>query len=327
MAGTMRAGVLVERGRVEVRELPIPALTEERDVLIRAEVGSICGSDLHQIMHEWEPHEVRQPGFPCHETVGIVVESRAPSFAPGDRVLATPNLLHAAGFAEYQVLPSRFLIRVEDTALEPTQIVLAQQLGTTIFAAKRFWQGPGGETAVIIGAGSGGLGFTSVVAQAGFRNIVQSDPRAARTAAAEELGATHTVTAAEGVVELVMELTDGAGADLVIEASGTDVGRYQSFDAVKREGQIGLFGMNEGEGFFFPYKRVFRSMPTISMRWDAQTEPGQASFRQALDWIATGIVDPGAYRFRGFDIEELPQALQIAADATDGFIKGGVVFS
>jgi len=327
MADTMRAGVLVERGRVEIQELPLPVLTDERDVLIRAEVGSICGSDLHQIMHEWEPHEIRQPGFPCHETVGVVVDSRSPGFRPGDRVLATPNLLHAAGFAEYQALPSRFLIRVEDTSIPPTTIVLAQQLGTTIFAAKRFWDGPGGDTAVIIGAGSGGLGFTSVAAQAGFDRIIQSDSRRARTDAATQLGATHTVTAEHGIVELVRELTDGAGADLVIEASGTDVGRYQSFDAVRREGRIGLFGMNEGEGFFFPFKKVFRTMPTIAMRWDAQTEPGQASFRQALEWISTGVVDASVYRFREFRLDELPQALRLAADGAEGYIKGGVVFS
>jgi L-iditol 2-dehydrogenase len=324
----MRAAVLTEPGRVEVREVPMPELHDEVDVLIRTQISSICGSDLHQIHHEWRPTEIRPPGFPCHETVGIVVESRSPLFSPGDRVLGVPPLLYASGFAEYQALPSSFLIEVEDEGVSSSDVALAQQLGTTIYAFKRFWPaGRTGRTAAIIGAGSAGLGFTTVCRMAGFERIVVSDLHAHRTEAARALGATDVVTGESGIVEAVMDITGGAGADLVIEAAGRNLTRLQAFEAVKVEGDIGWFGMNEGEDFLIPFKEVFRRKPTISMRWDAQTEEGHSSFRQALDWIVSGEVDTSAYRMREFTIEDTPRALASAADPSDGFIKGGVVFA
>lgn len=324
----MRAAVLTEPGRVEVKEVPVPELSDEVDVLIKTEVSSICGSDLHQIHHEWQPSEIRPPGFPCHETVGIVVESRSPRFSPGDRVLGVPPLLYASGFAEYQALPSRFLIEVEDDRLSSSDVALAQQLGTTIYAFKRFWpEGRTGTTAAIIGAGSAGLGFTTVCRMAGFERIIVSDLHAHRTEAALALGATDVVTGESGIVETVMELTGDVGADLVVEAAGRNLTRLQAFRAVKVEGDIGWFGMNEGDDFLIPFKEMFRRKPTISMRWDAQTEPGHTSFRQALDWIASGVVDTSAYRMREFPIEDTPAALRSAADPSDGFIKGGVVFA
>lgn len=323
----MRAAVLTEPGRVVVRDVPFPTLDDDANVLIKSEVSSICGSDLHQVFHEWKPSEIRPPGFPCHETVGVVVESLSPGFVPGDRVLGTPDLLHASGFAEYQALPSRFLIGIEETTRPPKDIVLAQQLGTTIYSMKRFWPGPGQGTAVIIGAGSGGLGFTSVCRFAGFERIIVSDKYAHRTAAATQLGATSTVTAPTGIVEAVMEATDGVGADLVIEAAGTNLTRLQAFEAVKEEGVVGWFGMNEGQDFTIPFAQVFRRKPTIAMRWNAQAEENQESFKTALEWILSGKVDTTVYRFREFAITDVPDALLIAQTPEDGFIKGGVVFT
>ena len=326
MTNMMRAAVLTEPGLVRVRDVEVPTVNEDANVLIKTQVSSICGSDLHQVFHEWKPSEIRPAGFPCHETVGIVVESLSPGFAPGDRVLGTPDLLHASGFAEYQALPSSFLIKIEDDSVPSQDIVLAQQLGTTIYAMKRFWTGPGAGTAVVLGAGSGGLGFTSLCRLAGFERIIVSDKYAHRTAAAAKLGATMTVSASTGIVETVMDVTDGVGVDLVIEAAGTDVTRSQAFDAVKEEGVIGWFGMHEGDDIVFPFKKVFRRKPTISMQWNAQAEEGQLSFRKAIELITSGEVDVAAYRMRRFTIDEVPEALQIAMNPVDGFIKGGVMF-
>lgn len=326
MNNMMRAAVLTELGVVTVGDVEVPTLNEDANVLIRSQVSSICGSDLHQIFHEWNSSEIRPAGFPCHETVGIVVESRSPDFAPGDRVLGTPDLLHASGFAEFQALPSRFLIKIEDDSISSQDIVLAQQLGTTIYAMKRFWTGPGVGTAVVLGAGSGGLGFTSLCRLAGFEQIIVSDKYSHRTEAATKLGATMTVAAPTGIVETVLEVTDGVGADLVIEAAGTDLTRNQAFDAVRSEGVIGWFGMHENDDIVFPLKKVFRKKPTIQMRWNAQVEEGQLSFRKAIELISSGEVDAAAYRMRSFTIDEVPEALQIAMNPADGFIKGGVVF-
>jgi threonine dehydrogenase-like Zn-dependent dehydrogenase len=242
-------------------------------------------------------------------------------------VLGTPDLLHASGFAEYQALPSRFLLRIDHDDIPSADIVLAQQLGTTIYAFKRYW--PAGEsagTAVIIGAGSAGLGFVTVCRLAGFEQIIVSDRYAHRTEAARRLGATTVVTGADGVVEAVLDATGGTGGDLVVEAAGTNHTRLQAFECVREEGVIGWFGMNEGDDFLIPFKEVFRRKPTIAMRWNAQAEEGQASFRRAVELIAAGEVDTAAYRMRTYTVDEVPEALEAAAEPRDGFIKGGVLF-
>lgn len=320
--------MLVDTGRIEVRDVEQPVPRGDGDVLIRTELSCICGSDVHQIFHDWTPDQVRPAGFPCHETVGIVVESRSPRFGLGQRVLGTPDLLHAAGFAEYQVLPDRFLLPIPYEDVPTESIIFAQQLGTTIYAMKRFWQGPGAGTAVIIGAGSAGLSFTALCRIAGFEQVIVADLHQHRLNAAAALGATKIVLGAGRIVDAVSEATDGAGAELVIEASGKDSSRLQAFDCVMVEGMIGLFGMPEHAELAIPLPKIFRRKPTITMRWDAQTEEGQSSFKQAMELIASGRVDTSVFALRTFGIDEVRQALELAQDPKDGqFIKGGIVFA
>jgi len=85
------AGQLVEPGRFEVVEVdpPVPA---EGQVLLDSYRTSICGSDLHLVYKGmYRGEHPAPPGWPGHEGVGTVLESRADDFKPGDRVLAAPQ--------------------------------------------------------------------------------------------------------------------------------------------------------------------------------------------------------------------------------------------
>jgi len=81
---TMRAAQLVELGKLVCEEAQVRP-PEEGELLVRSRYASICGSDLHAVyMGVTVPSLPQPPGYPGHEGVGSVVESRHPDFQAGD---------------------------------------------------------------------------------------------------------------------------------------------------------------------------------------------------------------------------------------------------
>ncbi|HKA49494.1 MAG TPA: alcohol dehydrogenase catalytic domain-containing protein [Candidatus Dormibacteraeota bacterium] len=100
----MRAARLVAPGHLEVARVPIPE-PGSRQALIRMRRASICGSDVHVVFDGFEPDQLpAAPGYPGHEGVGEVVDTRSDAFAAGDRVLTVPVPARAGCFAEFQVV-------------------------------------------------------------------------------------------------------------------------------------------------------------------------------------------------------------------------------
>lgn len=319
----MQAARLVALGEMVVQDVATPQVHEPGQVLVRNLVSTICGSDVHIVYDTAVPDDPR-PGYPGHESVGVVVESSDAGFAEGDLVLAVPNLAHAGGFAELQLLPSSMAIGLPP-GTAPEVAVLAQQLGTTIFAMKRFWTGPGNGTAVVLGAGAVGLYFTCLCRLAGFDEVVVSDLHEHRLAVARELGATRTVRATgDAVVEVVREVTRDTGAQLVVEAAGKDRTRVQAVHCVAVDGRIGMFGMPEAPEMTLPFELLFRRKPTVEFCWDAQAEPGRASFREGWEALRTGRIAAAAFLPRLWPLGQIEVALEAARTAAPGAVKFGV---
>ena len=256
----MRAAVLRAPGQVEVDDFPIPDL-QHGEVLVRMTRASICGSDLH-VVYDGFARTFEKPGYPGHEGIGVVLESRSDSFREGQVVLTVPTGVGGQCFASHQVVPEAFLVPLPDDA-DQERLLFAQQLGTTIYAMRKFWPRdpatgdtpPGLEPleprcAVVIGAGSAGLFFVQLARHAGFERIVVSDPTPERRQLARELGATEvTDGGTEQLVEATLTSSAARGADLVIEAAGYDLCRDQAIQAVRPRGRVGCFGYPERPGW------------------------------------------------------------------------------
>jgi L-iditol 2-dehydrogenase len=325
--GDMRAARLVARERFEVGRFPAPA-PEPGGVLVRTRLAAICGSDLHHVYGRFGPEEYpRPPGSPGHEGIGEVVESRSPRHRAGDLVLTTPRPGQAYAFADRQAVPATQVVPVPAGA-DLATMLMAQQLGTVIYALKRFWPGAPGETATVLGAGTAGLHFTQLLKRAGFARVVVADLFRHRLEAARALGADVTVLApGESVVDATLDLTGGRGADLVVEAAGRDATRAQAVRAVAPNGRVGLYGLPEDRGdMALPYAEVFRRHPTIEVSVGTQEEPGLASFHEAVRRIAAGEVDVSGLVTHRFAIEELPDAFALAHGRADGAIKVAITF-
>lgn len=319
----MRAAILIGPHRWTVDDVPDPT-PGPGEVLIRTEVASICGSDVHAA---GEATGVTAPGAPGHEAVGVVLDSRSPALTAGDRVLCAPPAATARCFAELQVLPPEALVRLPDGLAAPT-LVMAQQLGTAIFAMKRFWpDGSGsGRSAAVLGTGPAGLAFVQLLHRAGFAPILASDTSPTRLALAAAFGA-HTVVHApdEDALDVAMRITDGGGVDLVVEAAGRDVTRHQAMRMVRLDGRIGLFGLEEQPGLStYPLAEVFRRRPTIEMTWGAQFETGLASMHAAAELV---VADPDPARLllsHHLGLGEIATAFELARDPASGSVKVAV---
>jgi L-iditol 2-dehydrogenase len=326
----MKAAQLVEPGHVIVTDLPVPR-PAPGEILVRTEMAAICGSDLHAVFAGDIEEPLTYPcppGYPGHESVGTVIESRDPEFAIGDVVLSVPAAVDARGFAEVLKLSACHALPCP-SRVDRAEILMAQQMGTVLFALKRFWSGPPGRTAAIFGSGPAGLHFVQLLKQRGFENVIAVDLSRARLQLASRLGADLTISADEtDPVEAIMDFTHGQGADLVIESAGRDLARTQAMEAVAHEGRVGLYGLPEHGGHAsFPYQTIFRRLASVEVSVGAQSEPGLTSFKTAIELISSGTVRVRPLVSHVIALPDIVHAFDLARTRKDDAIKVCVCFT
>ena len=322
----MRAARLVGPGKLEVSEEPIPS-PAPGEALVRARRASICGSDLHIVFDGFYRGDFPgAPGFPGHEGVGVVEEAPGGELAPGTVVLAVPNPPAARCYADYHCVPAASLLPLPDGG-DPDRLLLAQQLGTVVYAFRRHWPAERldatGRTAAICGVGSAGLFFVQLARRAGFSQIVVADLAPGRLELAKRFGADVLVKAPEAsFVEAVLDHTGGDGADLVVEAAGFDATRIACLEAVRKNGRVGYFGFPEHPtgGRPWSYQEAWRKTPSIEIVNGTQLEPGLTAFREAISLIHEGQVDVDPFLEPVYPLEEIQQAFDAAYDHAGGKI-------
>ena len=323
-----RAGQVVERGRMAFVEAPIEPL-REGDLLVRSQYASICGSDLHVVNHgvETDPR-LWAPGYPGHEGVGEVVESRATGFSPGDEVLLVPPVPEARCFAELQRVKATSAIKLEGELPPIDQVLMAQQLGTVVFAARQHPWDVAGRTVAVVGQGSAGLFWAWSLKRAGAERVIVADRSPSRLAASPHFGADVMVDARTGdLTQAVMDLTAGQGADFVVEAVGRRETLLQSIGLCRPDGQLFWFGLPDtNEPVNIDFRLFFRRRLTAFSTYGAQGEPGLVSFRVALDHIRRREIDVLPLLSHVVPVEEIDRAFQLADTCEDGVLKVSVSF-
>jgi L-iditol 2-dehydrogenase len=324
----MRAARWVGPGHVVCEEAAVPPVADG-EILVRTAYASICGSDLHSVFGGAPPQGFpAAAGHPGHESVGEVAESRCPGFAPGDQVLTVPLASAGRCLAEYQALPGSACIALP-AGVPLSHLLMAQQLGTVVYALRRHPLDLVGQDAAVIGQGSAGAFFTFLLKRAGVARVLVSDKSAARLAYSRQLGADLVVNAGEADFQsAVLEATGGRGAGLVVEA----VGRRETFPLSLRLAAPGAtvawFGLPEGDGEDYPlsFREFFRKRLTAYSVFNAQTEPGLESFRYAVRLIASGAIDVAPLLSHLLPVEEVGAAFRIAHDRSDDALKVSIKF-
>ena len=323
----MRAAVAVKRGIVRCEEVEIPE-AGPGDVLVRTLAASICGSDLHMVNTGWAMHDFpAMSGHPGHEAVGEVVESRSQKFSEGDLVLTTPHIWDSRCFADYQAIDDAHVLKL-DPGVDIDSVTLAQQLGTVIFAAKRLPESLESQTCLVVGQGSAGLFWDFILTHLGAEKIISIEPLHWRRELGITYGADETIDATgDSATRAVKELTDGLGADLVIEAVGSTPTLSQAFHLVRDEGQVVLFGLPESEEPVpFDYSQMFRSRASAFTVLGSQDEPGLTSYVEAVRTITSGEIDVNPIISHRINIAEIDRAFDIATERVDRAVKIGITF-
>jgi threonine dehydrogenase-like Zn-dependent dehydrogenase len=264
-------------------ELPVPEIAADGDdALLRVEACGICGSDYEQYEGALKvPYPVIPGHEPVGviEAIGaraadrwgvakgdrVAVEALLPcgkcpacaqakySLCRGDGALPVYGYRPASlapglwgGYAEYLYLPSSALVHPMSTAVPAELAVLFNPIAAGIRWAVEMPRLEAGETVVILGPGQRGLASVIAAKQAGAGTIIVTGlPRDERKLAlARAFGADHAIDIErDNPVRVVRELTDGAGADVVVDVTAYAVEAVtQAIDLARRGGRIVLAG-------------------------------------------------------------------------------------
>ena len=310
----MRAFQLVAPRKFEELDLPVPVMAKGR-VLIRTACVSICGSDWYTVNHgrEYDSFPLGV-GFPIHEVAGIVVESDAPEFRPGDRAL---EIGYDGGLKEFHLRTPEQLVKLPaQGALE--ELLMSQPLGVVLHATRK-WPSMRGASAAVIGQGSIGQFFTAVLKMQGASTIIAIDKDDFRLGVSKEMGASHIVNAAgTDAVRAVKDILGGDAPEMVVEACGLEETFSMAVDLARREGMVTLFGLAKVKWLPFRMADLVRSSTTV---YTSNRGERDADFALARDLIVGGSVRPGPLITHRLPVGEVLKAFELAESRADNALK------
>jgi threonine dehydrogenase-like Zn-dependent dehydrogenase len=323
----MKATILHAPGDVRLEDVPDPVLAAPTDAIVRVTAACVCGSDLWPYRGV---NKVTRPTRIGHEFVGIVEEvgPSVRSLRPGDFVIAPfmysdnscphcqvgiQSRCRAGGFwgskdrngvmadggqGEYVRVPlaDGTLVStrdVPDDDVVPSLLALSDVMGTGWHAAVAAGVQEG-DTVVVVGDGAVGLCGVLAAMRMGAERIVAMSRHQPRQRLALGFGATDIVAArGAAAVQVVMQLTEGVGADAVLECVGTGESMSTAIGCARPGATVGYVGAPHGVEY--PVRDMFERNVGVA--------GGMAPVRQYLprlrDEVLAGVITPGAV----FDLE------------------------
>jgi L-iditol 2-dehydrogenase len=313
----MRQAVLTGPRRFAIEELPVPEIGPD-EVLLRVAACGVCASELD--IYQGAAGHASYPWRPGHEVSGVVERAgaRVAAPAPGDPVAV---FVTTAGYGEYVAVPAAHCFPAGDVPLE---LALGEPLACAVNAVELAGVALADDV-VVVGAGFMGQLAIQLVQLRGPRRLIVADTRDDALARAASAGATATVNPArEPLAERVLELTDGAGADVTIEFTGTQ-GALEVVGACTRmSGTLVIAGYHQGPP---------RQVPLADWNWNA-FRIANAHFRDVatiLRGLRAGmrLVSSGRLSLEGlvthrFPLASIDEAFRTAIEKPEGFVKATV---
>lgn len=252
--------------RVEDAAEPVPG---PGDVAIRVRNCSTCGTDVK--ISRFGHHHIRPPRVMGHEIAGEVAAAGADvaGWAPGDRVqviaaipcgrceecrrghlTVCPNqesmgYHYDGGFAEYTVVPAKVLAvgglnRIPD-GVGFAEASVAEPLACVLNGQELARVGDGDDV-VVIGAGPIGCLHVRLARSRGAARVFLADINAERLEMSAERVRPDAALTGPDLVDQVLKLTDGRGADVVVTAAASGAAQEQALRMAARQGRISFFG-------------------------------------------------------------------------------------
>ncbi len=328
---TMRAQILMEPNHLEMHEVEMPQINEN-EVLVKVKYCGICGSDWGSYTGKYADEVALLPLTTGHEFWGEIVElgSKVTKLKIGDRVAADICLtcgtcyycrrgdgllcesfaqlgIHTpGGFAEYVKVPWENCYTIPDSVDDYSAAFI--EPFTACLHASKAMDLKIGSSIVVIGCGLGIIHGALAKLRGAAPIIVVGDSEE-RLAMARQMCADYTINIKEtpDAVAEVMRITNGIGADYVLEAVGTSATYEQAFRMLRKGGKLEAFGICADDDFasippvqfVLQEKRVSGSCAGIGNDWG-----------DAITLLQYGRIDPRPLISMIVPLEELEDALK-----------------
>ena len=243
-----RAACIESPGEVYLKEIDLKPGPNQ--VLAKVFQASICGTD--KILYRGDSSvEVKFPIFPWgHEGGGTIVEvgSKVNGFSVGDKVMSF-GVGTYADYVLYDVPNITSYSRPNDGCLPVPEGVdmdiacLGEPLSCAVYASQIVSKNIQlGDIVVVVSAGFAGQIIAQGVKRGGAEKLIVIDVIDAKLDLAKRLGADIVINSKnESIVKAIMDITDGRGVDVVVEASGSGDGLNIASDIVRHNGTIAIY--------------------------------------------------------------------------------------
>jgi L-iditol 2-dehydrogenase len=298
---------------LRVVDVPVPEIGSG-DVLVRVRAALICGTDVRMLKNGAKV----APLTLGHELAGEIaaVGRGVGGYKPGLRVAVAPNYgcgvcdqcvsglgqncstlralgIHDdGGFAEYIRVPAFAVAQGNLSPIEDGVSFAAAAIAEPLSCVYNSFERARlklGESVIVIGAGPIGLLHAKLYKLAGAGLVMMSDVNAERLAACIKDEPSFVAVPSEGVKDRVMELTRGAGADVVITAASVAAVQQLAFGLAALNGRVIFFGG-------LPAGKEAVALDTNVIHYKQITVTGTsrqslAQYRACLNLIARGLID------------------------------------
>jgi threonine dehydrogenase-like Zn-dependent dehydrogenase len=308
---TMRAAVFEKTEAFVLKDVPVPQLKADDEVLVEVEAVSICGTDVHITADP--PGYAATPGTILgHEFCGrIAAKGEAVRHLNiGDRVVVNPNnycgvcvycrknlpnlcehiealgIDYDGAFAKYCVINAKVAYKIAESV--PAEVAACvEPLACAVNALNKINVQPG-DSAVVIGAGPIGMMIAMLMKASGASKVFLLETVPYRVGFAREKGiATHVLNPLEdNVQEAVLMETGGLGADFVIDVTGSQA--VTGIELVRKGGRVVLFGVNAKARAELAQSRITQKEIDVIGTWLAN-----ATFPEAVRIVEQEAIDVG----------------------------------
>jgi L-iditol 2-dehydrogenase len=307
---TMKALLLSKYRQLEIADLPTPEPGPD-EVLICVAACGICGSDVHG--YDGSSGRRIPPIVMGHEAAGRIasVGKNVKGLAAGDRVtfdstifcgecahcrrgdvnlcdnrqvlgVSCSDYRRAGAFAEYVAVPSRVIHRLPDP-LSFSEAAMLEAVAVAIHGVS-LAHIPPDSTALVIGAGTIGILTLQALRAAGCARVLVADIDSTRLKLAQELGATRVFSAEKDLAAQILELTNGTGVEVAVEAVGRTETVTAAIESVCKGGTVVLVG-NISPQVTIPLQKVV----TRQIRLQGSCASA-GEYPRAIELLASGAI-------------------------------------
>lgn len=321
------------RGFMAIKEVKNPE-PDNNEVLIKIKAAGICGSDVH--FYDGSLTHCLPPVILGHEFSGEIIQvgDAVTRFSPNDRVVSEPHKggcglcmfcqtgqmevcpeKRAIGykidgaFAPYITMPEASLHRIPDH-LSFEHAALAEPLAVVIKGVLERTKVKPEDFVVVLGCGPVGLLAANAVKAGGARSVMITGTdldEGTRLKAARQMNIDHVLNIQQkNIKEAVLSLTNGIGADLVVEACGVEAAINQAFDILRTDGRIAAIGHTGRDSLSVPWETGLQKAAHVTWSFSSNW----SSWERAVSMLSCNKIEADQIVTDTFPLKEWKAAFE-----------------